>query len=126
MKNFALKILDENTNEWVYIAPQNFCPLAAGKGNFALPVDRPNGHFYDVVPLVDRPVDRDWIQRAAALCRSTRAISREQKLSGDRPTRSTGLQPRLRARSVHVGRPTSASADRSGRPADSQVNIFRD
>ena len=51
------------------------CPLAAGKVRNVLPVDRPvdlpTVIFMNVEPPVDRPVDWDWIQRAAALCRST-------------------------------------------------------
>ena len=34
----------------VYVAPKQICPLAAGKGSFALPVDRPTVTFLTVVP----------------------------------------------------------------------------
>ena len=43
------------------------CPLAVWKGQIALLVDRPTVIFMTVV----LPVDRPWIQRADALCRST-------------------------------------------------------
>ena len=73
----------------VFIAPNEICPLAAGKGNFALPVDRPNSHFYDHCASgrppsrpgldiesssslsVDRPVDWGHFQRAELSGRST-------------------------------------------------------
>ena len=48
MRIFALEIIVKNQLKCgVFIAPNKFCPLAAGKGIFALPVDQPNGHFYD-------------------------------------------------------------------------------
>ena len=49
-----------------------------------------------VEPPVDRPVDRTMKTESKALCWSTGAIFREQKLSGRRPA----SQPGLRARSV--------------------------
>ena len=63
MRKFALEIVNQNNpREWVYIAHKQICPLAAGKGSFALPVDwpvnRPTVTFLTVVPAVDRPVDR--------------------------------------------------------------------
>ena len=62
--------------------PPKFCPLAARKVRNDLPVDRqvdrPTVIFMTVVPPVDRPVDRAWIQRVDALCRSTGASFREQ------------------------------------------------
>ena len=51
MKILALKILLENQLKYeVYIAPYEICPLAAGKGKFAPPVDRPTIKFLTVEP----------------------------------------------------------------------------
>ena len=79
------------------------CPLAVWKGQ-KCPPGRPPGRlaltvrFLTVVP----PVDRDWIQRAAALCRSTGrstgAISREQSSLDGRPLGRPAHQPWLCAR----------------------------
>ena len=90
MRNFALEILVKNSSRnGVYIALKEFCLLAAGKGNFSLPVDRPfdqpNGHFYDRCASgrpgldtesssslpVDQPVDQGHFQRAELSGRST-------------------------------------------------------
>ena len=53
--------------------------------------------FMTVVPPVDRPVDRDWIQRATALYRSTGTGYREQQLSVGRPAGRPGPFPESRA-----------------------------
>ena len=96
-----------------YIAPYEICPLAAGKGNFALPVDRPvdrtNGHFYDRCAS-GRPPGRPRLDtESRALCRSTDPV--------DRPT-SSSWRARLCTSVDCTGRPTSATVDRSGRPTD--------
>ena len=97
------------------------------KGIFALPVDRavdrPTVKFMTVEPtgrplgrlgldpesngsLAGRPHGRPKLDtESRALCRSTGAFSREQRLTGGRPIRSTGQPAWLRARPVHVGRP---------------------
>ena len=103
----------------VYIAPFQIWPLAAGKGIFALPVDRPNGQISDRCAFgrppgrpglhtesssslpVDRPVDRGYFQVA--------------ELS----SRSTGPPAWLRAHSVHVGRPARSTDYWYGWPARS-------
>ena len=81
-------------------SPKEICPLASlVKGKIALPVDqavdRPTVIFMTVEPPVDQPLDRRLETESKALCRSTGrstgAISREQKLSAGRPTRSIGL-----------------------------------
>ena len=117
MENFALEILEEtSSNEWVYIAPQNFCPLATGKGSFALPVDRPNGHFYDRCasgrppgrPGLDSesssslPVDRGHFQRAELSGRSTARSTGPPALDicTSCARRSTGPVDRLLPRST--------------------------
>ena len=84
------------------------------KGRIALPVDRPTVIFMTIEPPVDRPVDRKLKTENRALCRSTglstRAIFREQKLSGGRPTRSTGLPAKT---TVHVrARRSTGAVDR--------------
>ena len=86
MEIFALEIVVENNSNGGIYNPKEICLLAAGKGSFVLPVDRPvdrpNCHFYDRCASgrppdrrgldtesssslpVDRPVDRGHFQRA--------------------------------------------------------------
>ena len=51
MRKFALEIVNQNSpKEWIFIIQNKICPLAVGKGIFALPVDRPVdglNSFYD-------------------------------------------------------------------------------
>ena len=76
MRIFALEKLVKNKLKWgVFIAPKRICPLAAGKGRNALPVDhpvdRPTVIFLTVEPPVDRPVDQGQNHRAVLSGRST-------------------------------------------------------
>ena len=114
-------------------------------------VDRPTVKFITIEPT-GRPLSRPSLDpesngslagrslgrpeldtESRALCRSTgrstRAFSREQKLSGSRPTRSTGppawLGVCLCTSVDRIGRPTSAPVDRPGQPADSQSSQYR-
>ena len=108
-EKIALKNIAKTAQEDGYYTLQKFCPLAAGNVRNDLPVDRLTVIFMTVVPLVDCPVDRDWIQRATALCRSTGTISREQSSLDGRPAH----QPKIPCTSVDwTGRPTSAAVDR--------------
>ena len=124
MKILALEKLVENSSRGgKFIAPENLPVGSLAKGNFALPIDRPvdwpTVTFLTVVP----PVGRDWIQREAALCRSTGrstgAISREQSSLDGRPPGRPAHQPRLRARLMHVGRPDRSTDFCYGRPLQS-------
>ena len=85
---------------WVFISSQKSARWQAGKGRNALLVDRLVDRstviFMTVEPPLDHPVDRTWIQRADALCRST--------------ARSTGASSRKQS---------SLAVDRVGRPATS-------
>ena len=95
MRIFALKKFVKNQLKYgVYIAPYEICPLAAGRGIFVLPVDRPTVKNLTVEPtsrppgqpgldpesngsLVGRPPGRlrpDAESRA--LCRSIGAVDR--------------------------------------------------
>ena len=103
---------------------RELCSLYPGLGRPAGRPTSPTVENMTVEPPVDRPVDRKLETESRALCRPTGAISREQKLSGGRSTRSTGLQPRLCARSVHIGRSDRSTDFCCGRPADSQVRLF--
>ena len=113
--------------KWVFVTPQKFCPLAVGKGRFALPVDRPvnrpNGHFYDRCASgrpsgrpgldtesssslpVDRPVDRGHFQRAELSGRSTGppAHGCVHVCACQSTDRSTGPVDRQTARSNFLG-----------------------
>ena len=134
MEKFTLKILVKNNSRGgLFITPQEICPLVAGKVRNNLPVDRQVDRLTVIFMTVVPPVDRDWIQRAAALCRSTArstgAISREQSsLAVDqvgRPAYLLGLLARLYTSIDRTSRPTSASVNRPGRPADSQSSHYR-
>ena len=80
MRIFALlKSYRKLTQMGVFITPFEICPLAAGKGRNALPVDRPFDRptviFLTVEPSVDRP-DRPRLDtESRALCLSTGAIT---------------------------------------------------
>ena len=113
MEILALEILIEKTNSnGVFITHLKICPLAAKKGQFALPVDRltvknltvePSGRLpgrpcqiLRAIALwpVDRPVDRGWKQGADSLCGRPPGRPEafpESRALGGRPTRSTGL-----------------------------------
>ena len=135
-RNFALEILVENTNSnGIYIAPLKFCPLAADKGKFALPVDRPTVKKVTVEPSgrpPGRPPGRPCqIQRAIALWPVDRPVDRAKaygRPSGrpsppesgvtsagrphGRPAKTLGLCARI----VHIGRPFWSTGSWSGRP----------
>ena len=142
MRIFALEIVIENSSKkWVFIAHKQICPLAAAKVRndppIDRPVDRPTVIFMTIVPLVDRPVDRDW-NREQRLCRTTGTGYREQQLSTDRPAGWPGPFPESRALWTvdhPVERPTSpswrarlcTSVDRTGRPTGRRpVKLLRD
>ena len=93
------------------------------------PIDRPTVRILTVEPAIDRPVDRGTGTESRALCRSTGPVDRGFlesfcSLAVDRVGRPA-LQPNWRARSVHVGRPTPGSVDRSGRPAEASESAPR-
>ena len=138
MRIFALKKLVENQLKWgVFIAPTKFCPLAAGKGWNALPVDR----------AVDQPtIIFLTVEPTGRPARSTETGYREQsslpvdqhgrpgpfpdsRALGqsidpvDRPT-SSSWRARLCTSVDRTGRPTSTTVDRSGRLADSQSSHY--
>ena len=122
----------------VFIAPYEICPLTAGKGRNALPVDRPVDRstviFLTVEPTVDRPGRPILVTESRALCRLIDPVDRghfqRAELSGrstdpvDRPT-SSSWRARLCTSVDRPGRPTTATVDWSGRPADSQYSLFR-
>ena len=102
------------------------------KNKTALPVDWAVDRPTVIIMTVEPPVDRKLETESRALCWSTGwsigAISREQKLSGGRPTRSIGPPAWLRARLVHVGRPDRSTdlclSRPDGRPTDSLVQFL--
>ena len=51
----------------VFIAPNEFCPLAAGKGKFALPVDRAVDRPTVIFMTAEPPIDR---KGSFALCQT--------------------------------------------------------
>ena len=95
MRKFALEIVVENSSKkWVFIAHKNSARWQPGKVRNDLSVDRlvdrPTVIFMTVVAPVDRPADQTWIQRAAALCRSTSRSNGARTRELCQPTRSTG------------------------------------
>ena len=112
MKNL-LKI---NSNGGVFIAPFQICPLAAGKGIFALPVnravDRPTDKFITVEPTI-RPLGRpglDLESNGSLACRplGRSELDTESRVSAGRPVGRPGPFPESRS---------SLAVDRPGRPA---------
>ena len=137
-----LKFLLKNQLKWGIYNPLEICPLAAEKGQFALPVDRPTVTILTVAPagrppgqpglnpesngsLVGRSPGRPKPDTESRLsvrstAQSTRGFSREQSsLAIDRPGRPV-FPAWLRAHSVHVGRTVRSTAHCYGRPAASQ------
>ena len=122
MKILALKILVKNQLKYgLYIAPYEICPLAAGKGKFALPVDRPVDRP-TVTFLTVEPLGRSrLVTESRALCRSTDPVDRghfqRAELSGrstvpvDRPPAKC-WRARLCTSVDRTGRPTTAAVDR--------------
>ena len=135
----------------VFITHLKICPLAAEKGQFALPVDRPVDRptvkFLTVEPtgrlpgrpgldpesngsLAGRPPGRPDLDTESRLsvrsiARSTGGFSREQSsLAVDRPPQ-LGCVHTLCTSVDWPGRPPTATVDRSGRPADSQSRHYR-
>ena len=145
MKILLLKFLLKTNSKWGIYNPVEICPLAAEKGQIALPVDRPVDRptvtFLTVEPngrspgrpspdpesnssLADRPPGRPELDTESRLsvrstARSTGGFSREQSsLAVDRPSQPAS-PAWLRARSVHVGRPARSTAHCYGRPVRS-------
>ena len=75
------------------------------------PVDRPTVRILTVEPAVDRPVDRGTGAESRSSLRSTGSV--------DRPSSRPGVH--VLCMSVdRLGRLTSSSVDRSGRPAEAR------
>ena len=75
--------------KWGIYNLKQFCSLAAGKGIFALPVDRPVDRPTVIFMTVVPPVDWAWKQRVTALCPVDHPIDRNwlqrAELSAGRP-----------------------------------------
>ena len=123
IENFALKILGENSSRGQIYIPSKSTRWQSGKGQncpSGRSGGRPaNGHIYDRW-ATGRPADRpETGNREQSSMSVDRTISREQKLSGGRPTRSTGLPTWATYTSVHVGRPDRSTDFCLGRPVRS-------
>ena len=112
----------EKTSCWAIFQPRRLAVDRAGRP--------PTVRNLTVGATVDRPGRPLPGTENKVLCRSTGPVDRgfpESRSS----LRSTGvgrpaIQPELACTSVHVGRPTPSSVDRSGRPAEARSEQLRD
>ena len=135
-RNFTLKILVINQLKWGIYNPFENLPVAAEKGQNALPVDRSTGQRSKIWPLspavdraqnqratalwpVDHPVDRGWKQRADSL--SGRPPGRPEAFPDSRALwRST--DPVDRPPQLGCVHALCTSVDRPGRPLTATVD----